>query len=294
MSNTQAKTETRPNTMNSNHSYILLALCFLVSISPSSSQRNANANVVPPSLPQDNASPVLSNPPQDANNDVEPSSPPRNYANCFKKVYAFGDSFTDTGNSRLLGNSSSFNSALIPGLPDGSNFFDSPTKRYSDGRLVIDFLTEMLKIPNLHVYMNFSANFTFGVNFAVAGSTALPVQVAAKQNPGRRLTFLIPLLLKMQIDWFHKFINETYANDQKKWQEEVDTSLVWIGEFGANDYIRSFGKELTASSQSLTETAVNNVGTLLKVNSKNINWHIYQDIAIVDSWLHMLLADCIG
>ncbi|KAL5713956.1 hypothetical protein ACHQM5_015982 [Ranunculus cassubicifolius] len=221
---------------NLKYQYILLALCLLKSISSSSSHTTSN--------------------------DIHPS--PKQ--NCIKKVFAFGDSFTDTGNARLLGNLSAYASALFPGSPLGSTFFQSPKKRFSDGRLVIDFLMERLEIPRIQVYMNYTANFTYGANFAVSGSTALSVNVAAKYKQGRASTWQpLPEYIQTQMDWFSKFIANAYGsgNDESK-EYDFERSLFWIGEFGASDYIKAFGKALLAPSQSLTEIAVDNVCTLLK------------------------------
>ncbi|MCD7451110.1 hypothetical protein HAX54_009558 [Datura stramonium] len=45
--------------------------------------------------------------------------------------------------------------------------------QYSDGRLVIDFVAESLSLPFLPPYRDPKADKTYGVNFAVAGSTAI-------------------------------------------------------------------------------------------------------------------------
>ncbi|KZV21739.1 GDSL esterase/lipase [Dorcoceras hygrometricum] len=62
----------------------------------------------------------------------------------FKKIYAFGDSYTDTGTlnpplAQLLSTMSS--------PPYGITFFHYLTNRCSDGRIVIDFIAEALSLP---------------------------------------------------------------------------------------------------------------------------------------------------
>ncbi|KAJ0104836.1 hypothetical protein Patl1_18222 [Pistacia atlantica] len=51
----------------------------------------------------------------------------------FKKIYAFGDSFTDTGNTRTATGPTGF--AHVSNPPYGITYFHRPTNRYSDGRL---------------------------------------------------------------------------------------------------------------------------------------------------------------
>ncbi|KAK1411153.1 hypothetical protein QVD17_37698 [Tagetes erecta] len=70
----------------------------------------------------------------------------------FIKIYAFGDSYTDTGNTASVSGPNAFTYVSNP--PYGTTFFHHPTNRYSDGRLVIDFVTESLSLPFLPPYRN--------------------------------------------------------------------------------------------------------------------------------------------
>lgn len=56
----------------------------------------------------------------------------------FPAVFNFGDSNSDTG-----GLSAAFGQA---GFPDGETFFHRPAGRYCDGRLIIDFLGDVIYI----------------------------------------------------------------------------------------------------------------------------------------------------
>ncbi|KAH0919046.1 hypothetical protein HID58_026706 [Brassica napus] len=81
----------------------------------------------------------------------------------------FGDSNSDTGGV-LAG------VGLPIGLPHGITFFHKGTGRLGDGRLILDFFCEHLKMPYLSPYLDsLSPNFKRGVNFAVSGATALPM-----------------------------------------------------------------------------------------------------------------------
>ncbi|GAQ86618.1 hypothetical protein KFL_003000110 [Klebsormidium nitens] len=84
-------------------------------------------------------------------------------------LYAFGDSTTDTGLNKYL--NSTTTSADRP--PYGETYFHMPTGRYSDGRLVVDFLAQAWGFPLLAPYLQPGANFSRGANFASAGSGAL-------------------------------------------------------------------------------------------------------------------------
>uniref|UniRef100_A0A7C9DQW9 Alpha-L-fucosidase n=1 Tax=Opuntia streptacantha TaxID=393608 RepID=A0A7C9DQW9_OPUST len=63
-------------------------------------------------------------------------------------------------------------SGLGKGPPAGQQFFHKTTGRFCNGRLYIDFICQSLKINLLSAYLESSgADFTHGVNFAVAGAS---------------------------------------------------------------------------------------------------------------------------
>ncbi|KAK7339455.1 hypothetical protein VNO77_20125 [Canavalia gladiata] len=85
----------------------------------------------------------------------------------YPAIFNFGDSNSDTGAI----------SAAFTGLnpPNGQNFFGTLSGRACDGRLIIDFITEELKLPYLSAYLNsVGANYRHGANFATGGSSILP------------------------------------------------------------------------------------------------------------------------
>ncbi|KAL5552783.1 hypothetical protein UlMin_040184 [Ulmus minor] len=83
-------------------------------------------------------------------------------------IFNFGDSNSDTG-----GRSAAF--MRIPS-PFGSSYFGQPSGRYSDGRLILDFMVEKLNLPDLKAYLDsIGSNFRHGANFASGGSTIQPV-----------------------------------------------------------------------------------------------------------------------
>ncbi|GMY26332.1 GDSL esterase/lipase At3g26430-like [Fagus crenata] len=93
----------------------------------------------------------------------------------FPAIFNFGDSNSDTG-----GLSAAFGQAPPP---NGETYFHSPAGRYSDGRLVIDFLAESLGLPYLSAYLDsVGSNFSHGANFATAGSTIRPQNTTMSQS----------------------------------------------------------------------------------------------------------------
>ncbi|XP_058081026.1 GDSL esterase/lipase At3g26430-like [Magnolia sinica] len=82
----------------------------------------------------------------------------------FPAIFNFGDSNSDTG-----GLSASIMETLSP---FGMTFFKRPAGRFSDGRLIIDFIAQSIGLPFLHAYLDsLRANFSNGANFATAAST---------------------------------------------------------------------------------------------------------------------------
>jgi phospholipase/lecithinase/hemolysin len=116
-------------------------------------------------------------------------------ASCFPAIFNFGDSTSDTGGIH----------ASFPGStpaeysPYGMTYFGKPNVRYSDGRLLIDFLATGLGLNFLSPYLqSVNSNFQQGANFATAGATV------------QQVTYLSPFTLPYQIKQF----NEFYANVQ--------------------------------------------------------------------------------
>ncbi|KAI0511477.1 hypothetical protein KFK09_012107 [Dendrobium nobile] len=178
----------------------------------------------------------------------------------FTKIYAFGDSFTDTGNTHSTTGPFAFGSVSNP--PYGITFFHHPTNRYSDGRLVIDFLATTLSLPFLPPYLNQSSqSSSHGVNFAVAGSTALDHEVFVQHN----ITFdITPQSLGTELKWFNDYLEKKGCRKvgSAECRLALQGALFWVGEIGVNDYAYSFGSSL--SPQFIQQQAVGNVISLLQ------------------------------
>ncbi|KAL5558407.1 hypothetical protein UlMin_034618 [Ulmus minor] len=95
----------------------------------------------------------------------------------FPAIFNFGDSNSDTG-----GMVSAFPAALRP--PYGETLSHEPATRYSDGRLLIDFIAKSFGLPYLNAYLDsLWPNFKHGANFATSASTIrLPDHVLPKSG----------------------------------------------------------------------------------------------------------------
>ncbi|KAL6909405.1 hypothetical protein ACP4OV_001686 [Aristida adscensionis] len=186
-----------------------------------------------------------------------PSSP-------FRTVYAFGDSFTDTGNTHSTTGPYSFGYVSSP--PYGATFFHRSTNRYSDGRLVVDFLAQALALPSfLPPYLaadagggGGNASSDVGVNFAVAGATAIEHDFFAKNNLSIDIT---PQSIMTQLAWFDDHLRGRAGGAGAG---KVADALFWVGEIGANDYAYTVMAADTIRPKLIRTMAVQRVTTFLE------------------------------
>ncbi|XP_016559760.1 GDSL esterase/lipase At1g28580 isoform X3 [Capsicum annuum] len=159
---------------------------------------------------------------------------------CFNSIISFGDSLADTGNGLHL----SLNKIHPPHFarqPYGETFFHHPTGRFSDGRLVIDFIAESLGLPLVPAYLGSNIDernnvkFRQGVNFAVGGATAL--DSAYLLDKGVRAPNNVSL--GTQLGWFKQMMS-TFCKLPSECKEFVQKSLVLVGEIGGNDFNHAF------------------------------------------------------
>ncbi|GLT53163.1 hypothetical protein SLA2020_264530 [Shorea laevis] len=114
--------------------------------------------------------------------------------NCtFPAIFNFGDSNSDTG-----GLSAAFK-AVAP--PYGETYFHMPVGRYSDGRLIIDFIAKSVGLPYLSAYLDsLGANFKHGANFATYASTIRLPAIIIPAGGG-----FSPFYLDVQFEQFLQF-----------------------------------------------------------------------------------------
>ncbi|GMI63743.1 Guard-cell-enriched GDSL Lipase 2 [Hibiscus trionum] len=158
----------------------------------------------------------------------------------FTSIFSFGDSLTDTGNLLAISISESRKPPSSAFPPNGRTFFHGPTGRRCDGRLAIDFLAEALGFPFLRPYYGCKngrpEGLRKGVNFAVAGASALNSSFLAEQgiyNPTTNMS------LGDQLNSFNDLL-PSLCLSSSECKELLGNSLIVMGEIGGNDYNHAF------------------------------------------------------
>ncbi|OIT35528.1 PREDICTED: acetylajmalan esterase-like [Nicotiana attenuata] len=161
------------------------------------------------------------------------SSPSAAQLKCnIRSLYQLGDSLADAGNViRTPGASIIFRADKSP---YGETFFKRPTGRFSDGRIIIDYISSAFNLPFLSAYLDTGASFDQGVNFAVAGGTALSTPFWTARNI-KLPTWNTPL--PAQLNWFKSHLQSTCGSNCT---QKLSNSLIVMGEFGGNDYYNCF------------------------------------------------------
>ncbi|GKV09711.1 hypothetical protein SLEP1_g21168 [Rubroshorea leprosula] len=161
--------------------------------------------------------------------------------------FIFGDSFMDAGNNNYI-NTTTLDQANF--WPYGETYFKSPTGRFSDGRLIPDFIAKYAKLPLIPPFLQPGfRHFYNGVNFASAGAGALVE------------TFQGDVIdLKTQLRYFKKvesWLRKKLGNDEGKL---TISKAVYLVSIGSNDYMSPF---LTHSTSLNTYTVSTFVGMVI-------------------------------
>ncbi|KAF8730705.1 hypothetical protein HU200_016565 [Digitaria exilis] len=189
---------------------------------------------------------------------------------CYKRLFSLGDSIIDNGN---LGAVNPNISALA--FPYGETFFHHPTGRFCDGRVIVDFIAEALRLPFLTPFLagKTAEDFEHGANFAVAGATALSQQFF--KDMGLDLTIIPPFSLDVQVEWFKRVLCMLGPTEQER-MEIMSSSLFLLGEIGGNDYNhpffqnRSFSTEIKPLVPKVIEKIENATKVLIGLGAKTI------------------------
>ncbi|MCO5594931.1 hypothetical protein L7F22_048966 [Adiantum nelumboides] len=151
--------------------------------------------------------------------------------NCpFSAIFNFGDSNSDTGG--LV-------AAFPPqARPNGETTFGEPAGRFSDGRLVVDFLAQGLGFPYLNPYLQaIGSNFSSGANFASAGASVLQPTSQVKPNG-----WLSPFYLQIQLNQFLHLKSTALELYSKGWFMDVVPlpstfeNALYTFDMGQNDF----------------------------------------------------------
>ncbi|CAL5370144.1 unnamed protein product [Camellia sinensis] len=185
----------------------------------------------------------------------------------FPAIYNFGDSNSDTG-----GISAAFDP--IP-PPYGLNYFRKPVGRDCDGRLIIDFIAEELKLPYLSAYLNsIGTNYRHGANFATGGSTI--------RRPNETIFEygISPFALDMQIVQYDQFKSRThdlYSKDPKLPKPEDFSKALYTFDIGQNDLSVGFRKLSNEQLRAAMTDIVNQLASAVQ--------HLYEKGART-FWIH--------
>ncbi|CAJ2657809.1 unnamed protein product [Trifolium pratense] len=163
-------------------------------------------------------------------------------------LFVFGDSLFDVGNNNYINTTGS----QANYSPYGETFFNYPTGRFSNGRVIPDFVAEYAKLPLLQPYL-FPGNqqYVNGINFASAGAGAL-----VETNQG------LVIGLKTQLTYFK---NVKKILRQRHGDKETTTLLskaVYLINIGFDDYLQE--NSILYTHQKYVSMVVGNLTTVIK------------------------------
>ncbi|WCJ19376.1 GDSL lipase [Euphorbia peplus] len=143
-------------------------------------------------------------------------------------LFIFGDSLFDAGNNNYLKNAGKANF-----FPYGESFFNFPTGRFSDGRIIPDFIAEYLKLPwYVPPYLQpGNCNYTNGVDFA-SGSAGALVETFKEMT----------IDLKSQVNYFKKVRKQLKQKFGAKTSDKLLSKGIFLMNIGINDYWQQFLK----------------------------------------------------
>ncbi|XP_064991782.1 GDSL esterase/lipase At1g28570-like isoform X2 [Musa acuminata AAA Group] len=187
---------------------------------------------------------------------------------CYSSIFSFGDSLADTGNILASDGDSA---GAVSRLPYGETYFHRPTGRYSDGRLIIDFIAQAMGVPLLRPYLGGGSDedFRHGANFAVGGATALNSSFFRDKKIDVSWT---EYSLQVQIAWFKQLLRSTPSVSEPS---ILGNSLFLVGEIGGNDYNHPFFQnrrveEIRTFVPSVVEAISSAITDLIKLGAKKL------------------------
>ncbi|EEF46208.1 GDSL esterase/lipase 5 [Ricinus communis] len=142
-------------------------------------------------------------------------------------LFIFGDSSVDAGNNNYI-NTIPENRADMK--PYGQNgIFQAPTGRFSDGRIIVDYIAQFAKLPLIPPFLQPSADYIYGANFASGGGGVLP-----ETNQG--MVIDLPTQLKY-FEEVEKSLTEKLGETRAK---EIIEEAVYFISIGSNDYMGGY------------------------------------------------------
>ncbi|XP_057522059.1 GDSL esterase/lipase 7-like [Amaranthus tricolor] len=144
-------------------------------------------------------------------------------------MFVFGDSLSDGGNNNWL---PTLAKANYP--PYGTNFPDGPTGRFTNGKLVIDFIADYLGLPYPPPYiMPFRPKIVTGYNYASAACGILP-------ETGKEIGLCLDL--EEQVKLFERTIRKQLSSKLKnpsQLSQHLEKSIFMVN-IGSNDFLGNY------------------------------------------------------
>ncbi|XP_061364602.1 GDSL esterase/lipase 5-like [Gastrolobium bilobum] len=144
-----------------------------------------------------------------------------------KAFFIFGDSTVDSGNNNYIDTIPENKADYKPYGQNG--FLQEPTGRFSDGRVIIDFIAEYAKLPLLPPFLEPFADYSKGVNFASGGAGVL-----AETNQG------LVIDLQTQLRHFEEVRKSLAENFGEKTAKELISEGIYFISIGSNDYMGGY------------------------------------------------------
>lgn len=141
--------------------------------------------------------------------------------------FIFGDSSVDPGNNNYINTTAENRANYRPYAQNG--FFQSPTGRFSNGRIIVDFFSEYANLPLIPPFLQPSADFVHGVNFASGGAGVLP-----ETNQG------LVIDLKTQLAYFEEVRKSLVEKLGDVEGQKLISEAVYFISIGSNDYMGGY------------------------------------------------------
>ncbi|KAL6140612.1 hypothetical protein ACLB2K_058910 [Fragaria x ananassa] len=183
-------------------------------------------------------------------------------------LFIFGDSIFDAGNNNYINTSYRANFQ-----PYGETFFKNPTGRFSDGRLISDFIAEYGNLPIIPLYLQpGNQQFTNGSNFASAGAGALVETFHG-----------LVLDLNTQLSYFERVRESLTKNLGDEEAKTLISRAVYMYSAGSNDYSYIFGTNSsilrTHSHREFVGMVLGNITAAIKVLRRG-RWHVAEVVRL--------------
>ncbi|KAF5466291.1 hypothetical protein F2P56_016233 [Juglans regia] len=168
-------------------------------------------------------------------------------------LFIFGDSFFDAGNNNY------FNTTIRANFyPYGETFFNYPTGRYSDGRIIPDFIAEFAKLPLIPAYLHPGyKRYVDGANFASSGAGALV---------GTRQGYVIDL--HTQLSNFKRMKTLLKKEIGEAEAKTLVSRAVYMTSIGGNDYAAPYTANSSLfqsySPEEYVDMVIGNLTTVIK------------------------------